>query len=137
MGFEKFGTVSFTAETKAADFVTYLEQGKVMTTRCKKCGISYFPPKLDCPKCSSSEVEWFEIKGDGKLLTYAVVNYGPTGFENDAPYTLAIADFPGGLRMFGRLSRDIDESSTKIGMAVKVAPVKLADDRISYEFQRA
>jgi len=137
MGFEKFGTVSFTTETKAADFVTYLEQGKVMTTRCKKCGTSYFPPKLDCPKCSSSEVEWFEIEGNGNLLTYAVVNYGPTGFENDAPYTLAIADFPGDLRVFGRLSEDIKESDVKIGMAVKVAPVKLSDDRISYNFQKA
>ena len=115
MGFEKFGTVSFTAETKAADFVTYLEQGKVMTTRCKKCGTSYFPPKMDCPKCSSSDVEWFEIKGDGKLLTYTIVNYGPTGFENDAPYTLAIVDFTDGLRVFGRLSRDIKESDIKVG----------------------
>ena len=136
MGIENFGTVSFTAETKAADFVTYLEQGKVMATRCRKCGTSYFPPKLDCPKCSSSDVEWFEIKGNGKLLTYAVVNYGPTGFENDAPYTLAIADFADGLRMFGRLSRDIEESDIRIGMSVKVAPVKLADGKISYEFQK-
>lgn len=137
MGFEKFGTVSFTTETKATDFVTYLEQGKVMTTRCKKCGTTYFPPKLDCPKCSSSEVEWIEIKGNGKLLTYAVVNYGPTGFENDAPYTLAIADFPSDLRVFGRLSKDIKENDINVGMALKVAPVKLPDDRISYEFQQA
>ena len=137
MGIEKFGTVSFTTETKAADFVTYLEQGKVMTTKCKKCGVTYFPPKLDCPKCIASDVEWVEVKGNGKLLTYAVVNYGPTGFENDAPYTLAIADFADGLRMFGRLSKDIKESDIKIGMPVKVVPAKLADDRISYEFQNA
>jgi len=137
MGFEKFGTVSFTSETKATDFVTYLEQGKVMTTRCKRCGTSYFPPKLDCPKCSASDAEWFEIKGDGKLLTYAVVNYGPTGFENDTPYTLAIADFPQGIRIFGRLSRDISETDAKIGMPVKVVPVKLADGKVSYEFQKA
>ncbi len=63
MGIENFGTVSFTAETKAADFVTYLEQGKVMTTRCKECGASYFPPKMDCPRCTSSGVEWFEMVG--------------------------------------------------------------------------
>lgn len=137
MGFENFGTVSFTAETKAADFVTYLEQGKVMTTRCKKCGVSYFPPKLDCPKCSSSDVEWFEIKGNGKLLTYTIVNYGPTGFENDAPYNLAIVDFADGLRMFGRLSRDIKENDIKIGMELKVVPVKLSEGRTSYEFQQA
>ena len=53
MGFENFGTVSFTTEAKAADFITYLEQGKVMATRCPKCGVSYFPPKADCPSCLS------------------------------------------------------------------------------------
>ena len=137
MGFENFGTVSFTAETKASDFVTYLEQGQVMATRCKKCGTSYFPPKMDCPKCLHSDVEWFKIEGNGELLTYSIVNYGPTGFENDAPYTLAIADFADGLRVFGRLSRDIKESDIRIGMALKIAPVKLANDKISYEFQKA
>jgi len=137
MGFEKFGTVSFTAETKAADFVAYLKQGKVMATRCKKCGASYFPPKLDCPKCLSSDVEWFEVKGNGKLLTYTVVNYGPTGFENDAPYTLALTEFGDGLQIFGRLSRDIKGDDIKVGMGVKAVPVKLAGDRVSYEFQKA
>ena len=92
MGFDNFGTVSFTTEGKAVDFTTYLEQGKVMTTRCPQCEASYFPPKMDCPKCLSSDVEWFEIKGSGKLATYTIVNYGPTGFEDDAPYRLAIAD---------------------------------------------
>jgi uncharacterized OB-fold protein len=136
MGFENFGTVSFTTETKAADFVTYLEQGKVMATKCKKCGTSYFPPKLDCPQCASSDTEWFEIKGNGKLLTYTIVNYGPTGFEDDAPYTLAIADFDK-LRVFGRLSKDIKESDIKPGMELKVIPVKLPGDRVAYEFQKA
>ena len=137
MGIENFGTVSFTTETKAADFVTYLEQGKVMATRCRKCGTSYFPPKMDCPKCLSSDVEWFEIKGNGKLLTYTVVNYGPTGFENDVPYILALAQFGDRLQIFGRLSRDISEGDIKVGMGLKVTPVRLANGRTSYEFQKA
>ena len=135
MGFENFGVVSFTAETKASDFVSYLEKGRVMATRCRKCGTSYFPPRLDCSKCLGSDVEWFEIKGNGKLVTYTVVNYGPTGFENDAPYTLAIADFDG-VRVFGRLSKDVKESDIKPGMSLKVLPVKLPGDRIGYEFQK-
>jgi uncharacterized OB-fold protein len=89
---------------------------------------------MDCPKCLSSDVEWVEIKGGGKLATYAVVNYGPTGFEEDTPYTLAIADFDG-LRVFGRLSQDIKEEDIKLGMQLKVVPVKLPNNRISYEFQ--
>ena len=136
MGFENFGTVSFTAEAKAADFITHLEAGKVMATRCKECGGSYFPPKADCPKCLSSDVEWFEVKGKGKLMTYTIVNYGPTGFENDAPYMLALAEFDG-IQIFGRLSRDIGENDIQVGMSLTVSPLKLPDDRIAYEFKKS
>jgi len=135
VSFENFGVVSFTTETKASDFVDYLEKGKVMATRCRRCGTNYFPPRMDCPKCIGSDVEWFEIKGNGRLVTYTVVNYGPTGFEEDAPYTLAIADFDG-VRVFGRLSKGLKESDIKPGMDVKVLPVKLPGGRIGYEFQK-
>jgi uncharacterized OB-fold protein len=135
MSFENFGVVNFTTETKASDFLSYLEKGKVMATRCRRCGTKYFPPRMDCPKCIGSDVEWFEIKGNGKLVTYTVVNYGPTGFEEDAPYTLAIADFEG-VRVFGRLSKSVKESDIKPGMVVKVLPVKLLGGRIGYEFQK-
>jgi uncharacterized OB-fold protein len=136
VSFENFGVVSFTTETKASDFVIYLEKGKVMATRCRRCGTNYFPPRMDCPKCVGSDVEWFEIKENGRLITYTVVNYGPTGFENDAPYTLGIADFDG-VRVFGRISKSTKESDIKPGMGVKVLPVKLPGSRIGYEFQKA
>ena len=136
MGFEKFGSVSFTTEAKTAEFVTYLERGKVMATRCQKCQASYFPPSMDCPKCLVSDMEWFETKGSGKLTTYTVVNYGPTGFENDTPYILAIAEFEGGIKIFGRLSHNIKVSDIKIGMRLKVMSVKLSDGRVSYEFRK-
>jgi len=137
MGFENFGTVSFTTEAKVADFITQLEAGRVMATRCRKCGRSYFPPKADCPKCLSSDMEWFEVKSEGKLLSYTVVNYGPTGFEKEAPYILAIAQFDEGLQIMAHLSRDIAEKDIKVGMGLKVSPEKLADNRIAYQFIRA
>ena len=136
MGIENFGKVSFTAETRAAEFVNYLAQGKVMSTKCLDCGEVSFPPKMDCPSCLSSKVEWFEITGSGTLATYSIVTYGPSGFEDDAPYTLAIADF-GKFKMFGRMCKDIPTDQLAVGMKVKVVPVKLAGDRISYEFLKA
>ena len=135
MDFEKFGIVNHTKESKAADFVTYLEKGKVMATRCRKCETIYFPPQVDCPKCLLNDMEWFEVKGKGKLLTYGRVNYGPLGFEDKAPYTLAVGEFEGGIKIFANLSRDIKESDIKIGMDVKVFPVELPDNKISFEFQ--
>ena len=137
MGFEAFGKVSFTAETKAAAFVDYLGQGKVMATRCKSCGATYFPPKMDCPSCLKSDTEWVEVKGSGKLIAYSTVYYGPAGFEDDAPYTIAIGEFGGGLRIFSRLSKNIKGEEIKPGMELNVAVIKLPGDRISYEFQKA
>jgi uncharacterized OB-fold protein len=135
MGFENFGTVSFTTEAKTEEFINYLEQGKVMTTRCKQCGAAYFPPKMDCPSCLNSDVEWFEIADAGKLVTYTTVHYGPSGFEDEAPYTLAIADFDG-VRVFGRISKDINEKDIVPGMAVKVVPAKSGENKIAYEFRK-
>ena len=137
MGFDTFGTVSFTTEAKTEEFLTYLEQGKVMTTRCKECGSSYFPPKMDCPSCIDSEVEWIEIPNEGKLVTYTVVHYGPSGFEDEAPYTLVVGEFGDGLRVFGRMSKGVEESEVKAGMGIKLVPVKLPEEKIAYEFQKA
>lgn len=135
MGFENFGTVSFTAEAKTAEFIRHLEAGKVMATRCKKCGATYFPPKADCTSCLLSDVEWFEVGGKGKLMSYTKVNYGPSGFEADAPYILALGEFDG-VQILARLSRDIGENDIKVGMSLTVSPVKLPNDRLAYEFRR-
>jgi uncharacterized OB-fold protein len=137
MGFENFGKVSYTTETKSAAFVDYLAQGKVMASRCKKCGAVHFPPRLDCPECFSSDVEWVEVKTPGKLVAYSIVNYGPAGFEDDAPYTIAVADFGKGMQIFSRISKDIKAEEIKPGMSLKVISIKLPGDKLSFEFQKA
>jgi len=135
MGFERFGIVSYTQESKAEDFITFLEQGKVVATRCRRCGTRYFPPQVDCPKCLVSDMEWFEVRGNGKLLTYCQVNYGPQGFEDKVPYVLGIGEFEEGIKIFALLNRDIKEHEIKLGMMLKVTPIKLPGDRLSFEFQ--
>ncbi len=134
MGFERFGVVSYTKETKVAEFVKYLESGKVVGTVCKKCGAKYFPPKADCPTCLGALTDWFELAGEGKLITYTVVNYGPVGFEDKAPYILGIVDFGGGLQALAPLEKDIKPGEVRIGMNVTIKPVQLAGNKLSYEF---
>ncbi len=137
MGFEKFGKVGFVSETKAVDFVDYLEQGKLMVTRCKKCGTIFSPPKMDCSQCLSSEMEWVEVKGKGKLITYTTLQFAPTGFDDDLPYTLGLVEFKKGLNVFGRLSKGITQDELRAGLELKPVPVRLSSGRISYEFQKA
>jgi len=135
MGFEKFGVVNYTEESKASEFVNFLEAGKVVGTKCKACGEIYFPPKMDCPQCLISDCEWFEVTGKGKVVTYSKLNYGPLGFEDKAPYILAVAQFDNDIQIIAGISKEVQEENIRIGMTVEVAPVVLEEGRISYEFK--
>ncbi len=134
MGFEKFGTVSFTSQTKVNDFIERLYQGKVSGTKCKQCDAAYFPPRADCCSCLSSDMTWFDVVGTGKLVSYSTLSYAPTGFEQDLPYTAALVRFKDDIQIFGRLSKTIKPEEIEVGMDLVVSPVKLPGDRISYEF---
>ena len=136
MDLSHFGIISFTSEARMSQFVGYLEKGKIMATQCRVCGAKYFPPQAECSKCLGSQIEWFELNPDGRLLTYTVVRYGPAGFENRSPYVIAIVELGDGLRMLGHLDHRITEQEVRIGMKLKVAPIRLDGDRITYEFQR-
>ena len=135
MGFERFGEISYIAETKVADFVKHLEEGMIVGTKCKKCGKLHFPPRIDCAKCLSSDVEWVPLSGRGKLITYTTAYFAPAGFE--APYTLAVTELEEGVRVFTRISKDVKQDEIEIGMNVKLVPVRLADERITYELKKA
>ena len=134
--FKKFGTVSFTSITKTNDFVSQLEQGKIMGTKCKTCGLQFFPPRADCYQCLSSDMEWFEVSGTGKLLSYSKLKYGPVGFEGDLPYCIAVLDY-GGHKIFGRIDKEIEDSEIKIGMDMKTAVNTLPNGQLNYVFQKA
>lgn len=134
--FKRFGTVSFTSISKVNDFVDYLEQGKVMGTRCKKCGAVHFPPRADCAECFSSDMEWFEVSGTGELLSFSKLMYAPVGFEEDIPYSIALLDY-GDYKIFGRISKDIPDEELEIGMAMKTEPLTLPNGQLSYVFTKA
>jgi len=134
--FKKFGTVAFTAITKTNDFVDYLEAGRVMGTRCKSCGLVFFPPRADCYQCLSSDMEWFEVSGKGKLVSYSRLQYGPVGFEADLPYCIALLDY-GDYKVFGRIAPDLPENEIAVGLEMKTVANRLANGQLNYVFQKA
>lgn len=133
--FKKFGTVSFTSVTKVNDFIDHLERGKVMGTRCKDCGMVSFPPRADCYKCFSSNIEWFEVSGKGKLISYSKLEYAPVGFENDLPYSIAVLDY-GDYKIFGRVASNIPEEEIKLGMEMKTVVNTLPNGQLNYVFEK-
>lgn len=135
--FKKFGTVSFTSTSRVNDFIDYLEKGKVMGTRCNRCNLDFFPPRADCCSCFETDLEWFDASKDtGRLATFSKMKYGPVGFENDLPYTIAVVDF-GSYKIFGRISKEIDDDTVAIGMEMRVTANRIDDDRLNFVFEKA
>jgi len=134
--FKKFGTVSFTGISKVNDFVDYLEKGKVMYTRCKDCGLVFFPPRADCYQCLTSNMEWAEVSGNGKLISYSKLEYAPIGFGDDLPYSIALLDY-GDYKVFGRIASDIPENDIQVGMEMKTEVNPLPNGQLNYVFRKA
>jgi uncharacterized OB-fold protein len=134
--FSKFGTVSFTSITKVNDFIDHLEKGKVMGTRCKDCGLTFFPPRADCHRCLASHMDWFEVTGTGELMTYSKLEFAPMGFAEDVPYAIAILDY-GEFKVFGRIAAGVPEEEIRVGMEMKTVVNRLPNGQLNYVFQKA
>lgn len=134
--FRRFGTVSFTSVTKVNDFIDRLDQGKVMGTKCVDCGMVFFPPRADCYRCLASNMEWFEIEGEGKLITYSKLKFAPIGFEDDLPYSIAVVDY-GTFKVFGRIAANIPDEDIRTGMSMRTVANELPNGQLNYVFVKA
>ncbi|MFO7708747.1 MAG: Zn-ribbon domain-containing OB-fold protein [Desulfobacterales bacterium] len=134
--FKKFGTVSFTSLTKTNAFINHLENGKVTGTRCKECGRVFFPPRADCFQCLAGKMEWFEVTGSGRLVSFSKLEYGPSGFQNDVPYSIALLDY-GTFKVFGRIAPDVPEGAIAVGMPMKTIANRLPNGQLNYVFVKA
>jgi uncharacterized OB-fold protein len=134
--FKKFGTVSFTSISKVNDFIDYMEKGKIMYTRCKNCGLVFFPPRADCYQCLTGNMEWLEVSGNGKLISYSKLEYAPVGFGDDLPYSIALLDY-GDYKVFGRIANDIPDEKIQVGMEMKTEVNNLPNGQLNYVFQKA
>jgi uncharacterized OB-fold protein len=83
----------------------FMNEGKLMAGRCKKCGKIHFPPRQLCDECLSNEFEWTQIPTEGKLLTYTIIHIAPTQFQTMAPYAIGIIGLDNGLRIPGMIKK--------------------------------
>jgi len=81
-------------------------------------------------------MEWREVSGAGKLVSYSQLQYAPVGFEKDVPYSIAMLDY-GDYQVFGRLDNALDLSEVKIGMAMTTVVNHLANGQLNYIFKKA
>ena len=98
-------------ENRAFSDVSYkqfLNEDKLMGCKCKGCGALYLPPRPICIECYSSDMEWVEMKGKGKLAAFTAIYVGPPsmvaeGFNRKNPYCVGVVEFEEGVKIDARI----------------------------------
>lgn len=93
----------------ATSFQAYLNEGKLMGSRCIETGEIFIPPRPICPHTYSPNMEWVELSGKGKLVAYTSVYIGTTpmvdaGYDRKNPYVSGIVELVEGPRFSAQIT---------------------------------
>ena len=97
----------------------FLNEEKLMGSRCKECGTHFIPPRSICVGCYKSQMEWVEMTGKGKLAAFTCITIAPPfmiaqGYDRDHPYCSGVVELEEGGRVYARIE-GVDASNPEIG----------------------
>lgn len=92
----------------AASFQAFLDEGKLMGSRCVETGEIYVPPRAMCPRTYSTNMEWVELSGAATLVAFTAVYIGTTpmiaaGYDRHNPYCTGIVELAEGPRFSAQI----------------------------------
>ncbi|SRR5260370_31692708 len=73
--------------------------GELWIQRCVTTGKYFFYPRRYSPFVTGGAVEWVRASGKATLYSYNIVHRPAPGFEDQAPYALAVVELEEGPRM--------------------------------------
>lgn len=85
------------------DYLNGLINGKIIGSKCKRCGNLMIPLKPICSSCGSLDVEKFESTGKGRIQAFTVIYVAPKAFEEKVPYIVALIRLEEGVKIMGRI----------------------------------
>jgi hypothetical protein len=116
-----------------------LREQKLMLPRCRTCGRAFFYPRALCPFCHTSDIEWFQASGRGRLYSFEIVYQTISkAFKVKPPYVLAMVELEEGPRLMSNLVNiEPDPKRIRCEMPVEVVFEKLTEEITLPLFQPA
>lgn len=121
---------------EAKEFFAGAVRGELRVQRCRSCGLHHHYPRIACPHCGSSELEWVTASGLGTVHTFTVIRQqGIPPFNEQVPFVVALVDLEEpGARFIAQLPT-VAPAAVSIGMRVQ-ATFKSATDEVAFvEFE--
>lgn len=118
-------TISTDAATRP--FWEAAKRRQLVACRCASCQAFRMPPTPYCPECRSTDVDWPELSGRGRVYSYAIV-HGYPGVSDITlvPVVVELEDAPG-VKIVSNVV-GIDPEDVHIDMELIVDFHPIADD---------
>ncbi len=94
---------------------------------CPHCNAKLFPPRDVCPECGQDARTPYQFSGRGEVYSYTTIYDPPAGYEENAPYTVALVKLEEGPIVTAQLT-DLGDEPVKIGTPVEMVTRKLRED---------
>jgi len=94
---------------------------------CPHCKHKIFPPRDICPDCGKEARDLYHFSGRGEVYSFTTVYDAPAGYEQSAPYTVAMIRLDEGPLVTAQLT-DLGPEGVKVGAPVEMVTRKLRDD---------
>jgi len=94
---------------------------------CPHCQAKIFPARDVCPECGGEAKTAFKFSGKGEVYSFTTLHSVPDGFEENAPYTVALVKLEEGPIITAQLT-DVGEREVKIGTPVEMVTRRIRQD---------
>jgi uncharacterized OB-fold protein len=100
---------------------------KLVGEVCPHCTAKLFPPRDVCPECGGEAKTLYHFSGRGEVYSYTTVYDPPAGYEENAPYTVALIKLEEGPMVTAQLT-DLGDEEIQIGTPVEMVTRRLRSD---------
>lgn len=90
---------------------------KLIGSRCRSCGRTFYPQAQRCIYCGSSDLEQARIGGEARLLSYSIVYSVTDEARYEAPVILGLVDV-GGVKLITEIT-DASPEDLEVGMELE------------------
>jgi uncharacterized OB-fold protein len=112
------------------EFYRLLKNREFKTTRCRSCGDTALPPRMFCPSCFGTDVEWIDLPKRGRLFAFTQQE---RALRFNKPDVIGIVELEGAGRMITRVDAALDDLA--IDMEVEMDFFDVSENQTLHQFR--
>jgi uncharacterized OB-fold protein len=112
------------------EFYRLLKNRQFKTTRCKDCGNIALPPRLFCPSCFGTDVDWVDLPKRGSLYAFTQQE---RALRFNKPDVIGVVELEGAGRMISRIDAPFEDLA--IDMQVEMDFLDVSENLTLHQFR--